>query len=92
MKRGLRLAGFFALRRNLVFLLAGIVLITTGEELWTRFLPKYLQTLGAGALIIGSFDALRTSLGAIYAYPGGILVDRWGHRLSSWLSPFSCAG
>jgi predicted MFS family arabinose efflux permease len=23
---------------------------------------------------------LRTLLGAIYAYPGGVLVDRWGHR------------
>lgn len=80
MNRKIRIANFFALRRDLVLLLATIVLITTGEELWTRFLPKYLQTLGAGALIIGAFDALRTSLGAIYAYPGGILVDRWGHR------------
>ena len=26
------------------------------------------------------FDALRTLLGAIYAYPGGIVVDRWGFR------------
>ena len=30
--------------------------------------------------MIGLYDALRTLLGAIYAYPGGILVDRWGHR------------
>ena len=80
MNRKIRVANLFALRRDLVLLLATIVLITTGEELWTRFLPKYLQTLGAGVLIIGTFDALRTALGAIYAYPGGILVDRWGHR------------
>ena len=85
MRHGRRLAGLFALRRDLVLLLAAIVLITTGEELWTRFLPKYLQTLGAGALIIGTFDALRTSLGAIYAYPGGIIVDRWGHRRAFFL-------
>jgi MFS family permease len=26
------------------------------------------------------YDALRTLLGAIYAYPGGVLADRWGHR------------
>jgi MFS family permease len=76
----LRLARLFALRRDLVLLLATIVLITLGEELWTRFLPKYLQTLGASVLIIGVYDAIRTSLGAIYAYPGGIIVDRWGHR------------
>ena len=24
--------------------------------------------------------ALRTLIGAIYAYPGGLLADRWGHR------------
>jgi MFS family permease len=23
---------------------------------------------------------VRTLLGAIYAYPGGVVVDRWGHR------------
>jgi len=45
-----------------------------------RFVPKYLQALGAAVFVIGLFDALRTLLGAIYAYPGGLLVDRWGHR------------
>ncbi|MBA2585129.1 MAG: MFS transporter [Chthoniobacterales bacterium] len=78
--RLMRFADVFGLQRNLVLLLATIALITTGEELWMRFLPKYLQALGAGVLIIGAFDALRTALGAIYAYPGGIFVDRWGHR------------
>src|SRR5205085_6265990 len=29
---------------------------------------------------IGLYDALRTLLGAIYAYPGGVVVDRWGYR------------
>jgi MFS family permease len=79
-KGATRLAGFFALRRDVALLLATSLIITTGEELWMRFLPKYLQTLGAGALIIGSADALRTTLGALYAYPGGIFVDKWGHR------------
>jgi MFS family permease len=45
-----------------------------------RFVPKYLETLGASALVIGLYDAVRTLLGAVYAYPGGIVVDRWGHR------------
>ncbi len=47
-----------------------------------RFVPKYLQALGAGVFVIGLYDALRTLLGAIYAYPGGVLVDLWGHRRS----------
>ena len=75
-----RIAEFFGLKRNLVILLIATFVIGTGEELWMRFVPKYLQALGAGVFVIGLFDALRNFLGAIYAYPGGILVDRWGHR------------
>jgi MFS family permease len=75
-----RVANFFGLKRNLVVLLIAIFVIGAGEELWMRFIPKYLQTLGAGVFVIGLYDALRTLLGAIYAYPGGILVDLWGHR------------
>src|SRR5881394_2258391 len=74
------LADFFGLKRNLVILLIATFVIGAGEELWMRFLPKYLQALGASIFIIGLFDALRTLLGAVYAYPGGVLVDRWGHR------------
>src|SRR3984893_15907386 len=75
-----RFAEFFALKRNIVILLIAIFVIGAREELWMRFVPKYLQTLGAAAIVIGLYDALRTLLGAIYAYPGGIVVDRWGHR------------
>ena len=74
------LAEFFGLRRNLVVLLIAIFAIGAGEELWMRFVPKYLQALGATVFVIGAFDAIRTLLGAIYAYPGGIAVDRWGFR------------
>jgi len=73
-------AAFFGLKRNLVILLIAIFVIGAGEELWMRFLPKYLQAVGATVFVIGLYDALRTLLGAIYAYPGGVLVDRWGHR------------
>src|SRR3982074_211325 len=75
-----RAAEFFGLKRNLVVLLVATFVIGAGEELWIRFIPKYLQALGATIFVIGLFDALRTLLGAIYAYPGGVLVDRWGHR------------
>jgi MFS family permease len=74
------IAQFLGLQRNLVLLLLAIVIIGAGEETWMRFLPKYLESLGASALIIGLFDSLKTFLGAVYAYPGGVLVDRWGHR------------
>ena len=73
---------FLALRRNTSLLLVALVLAGTGEKLWLGFAPKYLQTLGAGVFIIGLFDALQTWLGAVYAYPGGWLTDRWGQRRS----------
>ena len=75
-----RWSHFFGLKRNLVVLLIAIFVIGAGEELWMRFVPKYLQTLGASVFVIGLYDALRTLLGAVYAYPGGLIVDRWGHR------------
>jgi MFS family permease len=75
-----KLADFFGLKRNLVILLIAIFVIGAGEELWMRFVPKYLQAVGATVFVIGLYDALRTLLGAMYAYPGGVLVDRWGHR------------
>jgi len=77
-----KLADFFGLKRNLVILLIAIFVIGAGEELWMRFVPKYLQAVGATVFVIGLYDALRTLLGAIYAYPGGVLVDFWGHRRS----------
>ena len=75
-----RLAEFFALKRNVVILLLAIIVIGAGEELWIRFVPKYLQALGAAPIIIGLYDAIKTLLGAIYAWPGGIVADRFGHR------------
>ena len=74
------LADFLGLKRNLVVLLIAIFVIGAGEELWMRFVPKYLQAVGATVFVIGLYDALRTLLGAIYAYPGGVVVDVWGHR------------
>jgi len=79
------IAEFLALKRNTTLLLIALVLAGTGEKLWLGFAPKYLQTLGASILIIGLFDALQTLLGAVYAYPGGWLTDRWGERQSLML-------
>ena len=84
---------FLALRRNTSILLIALVLAGTGEKLWVGFVPKYLQTLGAGIFFIGLFDALQTWLGAVYAFPGGWLTDHWGQRRSLMLfSVLSLAG
>lgn len=82
MNRITGLAEFLALRRNPALLLGALVLAGTGERLWLGFAPKYLEVLGAGVLVIGVFDALQTLLGALYAWPGGWLTERWGRRRS----------
>ena len=52
----------------------------TGEKLWERFIPKYLDGLGASILIIGAFGFLQNFLGAIWALPGGYISDHLGNR------------
>jgi MFS family permease len=74
------LAAFFALNRNTAILLAALVSMGFAEELWMRFLPKFLEGLGAAVWAIGLFDAIKTWIGAVYAYPGGVIADRWGLR------------
>jgi hypothetical protein len=39
-----------------------------------RFVPKYLEMLGAPVLAIGLYDGLKTIIGAVYAFPAG---SRW---------------
>ena len=41
-----RVGNFFGLKRNLIILLIAIFVIGAGEELWMRFVPKYLQIAG----------------------------------------------
>src|SRR3981189_2666598 len=75
-----KLSHFLGFERSLILFLGATVLIGAGEETWMRFVPKYLEALGAAAAIIGLYDGLKTLLGAVYASPGGLVVDRWGHR------------
>jgi MFS family permease len=84
---------FLTLKRDTSLLLAALVVAGMGERLWLGFAPKYLTMLGAGVFIIGLFDAVQTLLGALYAYPGGWLTDRWGQRRALMLfSVLSTAG
>ena len=78
-RRG-RAAYYLGLERNVAAVSAAVFLLALGEELWKRFLPKYLEALGAGAGIIGLFGTTRDFFDAIYQYPGGWLADRVGRR------------
>ena len=73
---------FLGLKRNIVLLLSLTVVILTGEKLWERFLPKYIEGIGASTFVIGGLGFLQNMLNAFWALPGGYLSDKLGHRKS----------
>lgn len=55
-------------------------LVGLGEELWKKFLPKYLESLGASVATVGFFGTAEDFFDAVYQYPGGWFADHWGRR------------
>lgn len=78
----LRLANYLSIEKNVSIASAGLFIIGLGEELWKKFLPKYLEALGANTQVIGLFGTAENFLDAIYQYPGGWLADHVGRRRS----------
>jgi len=75
-----RVVDYLGLERNVVIASAAVFLLGLGEELWKKFLPKYLEYLGAGSVTIGLFGTTEDFFDAVYQYPGGWLADRAGRR------------
>ncbi len=75
-----RLAEYLGLERNVGAASAAVLLLGLGEELWKKYLPKYLETLGANPFTIGMFGTAKDFFDAVYQYPGGWLADHLGRR------------
>jgi MFS family permease len=75
-----RVADYLSLERNVTLASGAFLLMGLGEELWKKFLPKYLEALGASTTVIGFFGTTRDFFDAIYQYPGGWLADHLGRR------------
>jgi MFS family permease len=75
-----RAVDYLGLERNVAVASAAVFLLGLGEELWKKFLPKYLEHLGAGPAVIGLFGTTEDFFDAVYQYPGGWLADRAGRR------------
>mgnify|MGYP003286532603 CR=1 FL=1 len=75
-----RAADYLALEHNVTIASAAVFLLGFGEELWKKFLPKYLEVLGATTPIIGLFGTAQDFFDACYQYPGGFVADRFGRR------------
>src|SRR5437867_1598043 len=77
-----RFRGWLGLERNILVMLGALLILGMGEELWSRYVPVYLEWLGAGAWGIAAFGTLKDLSDAVYQYPGGWLADRLGRRLA----------
>src|SRR5690349_21164457 len=75
-----KVADYLSLERNVSLASAAVFILGLGEELWKKFLPKYLEALGATTGVIGLFGTAEDFFDAIYQYPGGWIADRFGRR------------
>ena len=79
-QRGKSIRDFLALEHNILVLLGALLVIGMGEGLWARFMPKYLEALGAGVIAIGAYGSFKKIVDALYQYPGGSLADKLGRK------------
>ena len=77
-----RAVEFFGLTPEIVAVSTSMFLLGCGENLWRRFLPKYLQSFGAPITAIGLFGTVEDFLDGVYQYPGGWVADRYGRRVA----------
>ncbi len=80
MKLRQAISDFFGLKKNMLVLLAMVVLVGLGEKMAERFLPIYLVALGGGALSVGLLNGMDNLLSALYSFPGGYVSDRIGYK------------
>jgi MFS family permease len=75
-----RVVDYLSLERNVSIASAAVFILGLGEELWKKFLPKYLEALGANTAVIGLFGTAEDFFDAVYQYPGGWMADHFGRR------------
>jgi Major Facilitator Superfamily. len=66
--------------RDIVVLSVAMFTFSLAFQATSRYLPRYLSVLGAGAVVIGLFGSFSSLLAALYPYPGGLIADRVGAR------------
>ena len=75
-----KITAFFGLERNILALLAMVILVGLGEKMAERFLPLYLMALGGGTISVGLLNGMDNLLSALYSFPGGYASDRLGYK------------
>lgn len=75
-----KILAYLGIEHNVLAASGAVFLVGLGEELWKKFLPKYLELLGASVVAVGLFGTAEDFFDAFYQYPGGWLADYWGRR------------
>ncbi|ESP89280.1 MFS transporter [Candidatus Halobonum tyrrellensis] len=72
--------GFLALSGDVLVLSVAMFAFSLGFQMTGRYMPVYLDALGASSVVVGLYRTVGDLIGAVYPYPGGALSDRIGSR------------
>ncbi len=67
-------------RRDVLVLSAAMFCFSLAFQMTSRYMPRYMSVLGAGAVAIGVYGTFGNLISALYPYPGGAFSDRVGSR------------
>jgi MFS family permease len=71
---------FASLERDVLVLSVAMFAFSLGFQMSGRYLAKYIEVLGGGAVVIGAYKSFSDLVGAVYPYAGGVVSDRVGSR------------
>ena len=71
---------WLALNASTGALLAAILLVGMGSELWSPLMPEYLAALAAPVLLISLYGSVKDFLEAVNFYVGGVLAGKFDTR------------
>lgn len=71
---------FLSLERDVLVLSVAMFSFSLGFQMTTRYMPRYMSVLGAGAIAIGLYSTFSNIISAAYPYPGGSFSDSVGSK------------
>lgn len=83
---------WLGLERDMVVMVVTVLILTLGGQIWSRYVPKYLEYLGASTLVIGLYGSIKAVVTALYQYPGGWVPDRLGPKKALIVFTFIAIG
>jgi MFS family permease len=69
-----------AMPRDVLVLSVAMLAFSLSFQMTSRYVPAYIETLGASGVVVGLYKSLGDLIGAVYPYPGGAVSDRVGSR------------